>query len=888
EKLDQKKGDVRLLCSKVTSLNDKIQKLQRDYDALVHENKELCSQEMLLLRVEIAYFIGSGVEGLVRKLLTSDEFHVALTHVASLVRAKADFNKALVGFSTTQFPFLGKVVAAAGALCIGAMVPGMTFDTGLLPLWCSCGPSFRIVRATVASSSRILFSMYYWIGVMTSNKQNAWILKLKRRYFEDYVLPTNTPYPSRKIQRIRACTLQRPRRTQAQYAISSGKTTTQNVHDDETNAQPKEPLEGDLDKPIKSNKVLTNNQSQKTNEPVVLPSSKIQSSPVPFPRRLRKEKEVAQQMFMEDLKQLHFNLPFIKALAQMMKYAKFLKGLLKNKAKLEEACKITINERCSVVLLNKLPSKEKDPGSFTIPCDIGQLHIDKVIADLEASISLMPYKIYKKLSLGELKATKMSLELADRIDDLDDTINIKTEELLANEEPGSYLSRGLEKSIDQSYLESCESADNNNDDGFFQHPMVLKDQGKTTFTCPYGTFAYLRMPFGLCNAHATFQRCMTTIFHDMVKYFMEVFMDDFSEKCHFMVKEDIVLGHKIYGAGIEVDRSRINVIDKLPYPTNVKGVRSFLGHAGFYRRMRPAPDPCLLDALMPSAIVSARKSTSTCPFIALLGVYLMQHGRALSAALERNLFKATSLSLIRFIYFRSFGQALFKTLKSMLILQLLSGFFARIGSCALFPLHSRFYVRVYIELVFCNEAGNSDHENQLLIPWHRRKQYLVVRPPFQLLAEPIPDCVSSNHSDDGFELNMLSLFKLYVIYAFMSAIAVSTKVLLSGASLLAPYHLLGGRCKHLLSFFRVLVVTLDLTCPSTSQLLRRVYLVLARAVLAKLSKLIFSFGPPRETIPHQRGSSIPIDLFTFIRAPSTGPSVKKLTVHDSGDFMAIG
>ncbi|GJZ91902.1 reverse transcriptase domain-containing protein, partial [Tanacetum coccineum] len=94
-------------------------------------------------------------------------------------------------------------------------------------------------------------------------------------------------------------------------------------------------------------------------------------------------------------------------------------------------------------------------------------------------------------------------------------------------------------------------------DGFsryFQIPLVPEDQEKTTFTCPYGTFAYRQMPFGLCNALATFQRCMTIIFHDMCKEFMEV------------------------------DIAKIDVIAKLPYPTNVKGVRSFLGHAGFYRR----------------------------------------------------------------------------------------------------------------------------------------------------------------------------------------------------------------------------------------------------------------------------------------------------------------
>ncbi|GKE13223.1 DNA-directed DNA polymerase [Tanacetum coccineum] len=132
-------------------------------------------------------------------------------------------------------------------------------------------------------------------------------------------------------------------------------------------------------------------------------------------KRLRKEKEEAQQKkFLENLKQLHINLTFIEALARMPKYAKFIKGFLTNKARLEESCTITMNERCPAVLLNKLPIKEKDPWSFTIPCDIGQLHINNALADLGASISLMPYTMYEKLGLGEPKATKMSLELADR------------------------------------------------------------------------------------------------------------------------------------------------------------------------------------------------------------------------------------------------------------------------------------------------------------------------------------------------------------------------------------------------------------------------------------------------------------------------------------------
>nr|GEU99505.1 reverse transcriptase domain-containing protein [Tanacetum cinerariifolium] len=149
--------------------------------------------------------------------------------------------------------------------------------------------------------------------------------------------------------------------------------------------------------------------------------------------------------------------------------------------------------------------------------------------------------------------------------------------------------------------------------GYFQMLIDPKDQEKTAFTCPYGTFAYKRMPFKLCNASGTFQRCMMAIFHDMIEQTMEFFMDDFSvfgnsfstcltnlekmlkrcedtklalnwEKSHFMVKEGIVLGHKISKKGIDVDKAKIEVISKLSHPTTVKGIRSFLGHARFYRR----------------------------------------------------------------------------------------------------------------------------------------------------------------------------------------------------------------------------------------------------------------------------------------------------------------
>ncbi|GJY58246.1 reverse transcriptase domain-containing protein, partial [Tanacetum coccineum] len=137
--------------------------------------------------------------------------------------------------------------------------------------------------------------------------------------------------------------------------------------------------------------------------------------------------------------------------------------------------------------------------------------------------------------------------------------------------------------------------------GYFQIPIDSQNQEKTIFTCPYGTFAYRRMPFGLCNALGTFQRCLMAIFHDITEETMEVFMDDYLvfgdsfssclshldkmlkryedtnlvlnwEKCQFMVKEGIVLGHKISKSGIEVDKAKVDVIAKLSHLTSFKGI----------------------------------------------------------------------------------------------------------------------------------------------------------------------------------------------------------------------------------------------------------------------------------------------------------------------------
>ncbi|GJY14718.1 DNA-directed DNA polymerase [Tanacetum coccineum] len=106
------------------------------------------------------------------------------------------------------------------------------------------------------------------------------------------------------------------------------------------------------------------------------------------------------------------NIPFIEALEQIPKYAKFIKDLLTRRG--NETSKITLNERCSAVVLNKIPLNEKDARSFTIPCVIGQSGINKVLADLGSSISLIAYSIFLRLNLGELKPTHMCIELANK------------------------------------------------------------------------------------------------------------------------------------------------------------------------------------------------------------------------------------------------------------------------------------------------------------------------------------------------------------------------------------------------------------------------------------------------------------------------------------------
>nr|GEW86175.1 reverse transcriptase domain-containing protein [Tanacetum cinerariifolium] len=608
----------------------------------------------------------------------------------------------------------------------------------------------------------------------------------------------------------------------------------------------------------------TNNESTKDVQPLVVPTEslilnsepvnspiiELVASPVSAPKpnqrpsisypsimqdqKLRDKANDQREKFFQIFKDLNFNISFADALILMPKFGPFIKSLLTNKDKLYKLARSPLNKNCLAVLLKKLHEKLGNPGKFLIPCDFPGMAKCLALADLGASINLMPLSVWNKLSLPNLSPRCMTLELADRsisypvrvvedifvkvgeltlfvgkqaitfnldqtsrysanyndmtakrIEVLDmaceeysqevlsfsnviasgnptpyyDLIVSTTSSTLTSFENSNFLLEEVDaflaladdptsSKVDKSYLDSelkiCEAKSKkysidelpevelkdlpphleyvflegddklpviiakdlsveektalitvlklhkraiawklsdikgidpefcihkipmkedfepavqhqrrvnpkihdvikqevlklldagliylisdspwvspvhyvpeklneatrkdhfplsfmdqmlerlagnqyycflNDFSGYFEIPIDLKDQEKTTFTCPYGTFAYRRMHFRLCNAPGTFQSCLSHL-EKMLKRCEDTNLCLNWGKSHFMVKEGIVLGHKISKNRIEVDKAKVDVITKLPHPTTVKGIQSFLRHAGFYR-----------------------------------------------------------------------------------------------------------------------------------------------------------------------------------------------------------------------------------------------------------------------------------------------------------------
>ncbi|XP_070026465.1 uncharacterized protein [Nicotiana sylvestris] len=169
-------------------------------------------------------------------------------------------------------------------------------------------------------------------------------------------------------------------------------------------------------------------ETDKVAEPVEEPVVEIESDkeksqvigkkrpPAPFPQRLAKhQKEEQHKNFFEILKQIHVNILLIEALKEMPRYAKMMKDLMSRKFDFQDLATIILTQTCSAVVTRPIAEKLSDPGSFTIPCTIGNFAFAKALCDLGANINLMPLAIYKRLGIGRARLTSMLLQLADRI-----------------------------------------------------------------------------------------------------------------------------------------------------------------------------------------------------------------------------------------------------------------------------------------------------------------------------------------------------------------------------------------------------------------------------------------------------------------------------------------
>ncbi|KAM2115565.1 hypothetical protein ACFX1Q_023982 [Malus domestica] len=157
------------------------------------------------------------------------------------------------------------------------------------------------------------------------------------------------------------------------------------------------------------------NPSKSGKEVPIVINSNVVPPNVPFPRRfMQSKKEEAEKDILETFRKVQVNIPLLDAIKQVPRYAKFFKELCTTRKRISTRKVVKVGENVSAILQRKLPPKCKDPGSFTIPCVIGNTRFESAMLDLGASINVMPYSIYASMNLGELKNDGVIIQLADR------------------------------------------------------------------------------------------------------------------------------------------------------------------------------------------------------------------------------------------------------------------------------------------------------------------------------------------------------------------------------------------------------------------------------------------------------------------------------------------
>ncbi|KAM1523237.1 hypothetical protein ACFX10_013283 [Malus domestica] len=184
------------------------------------------------------------------------------------------------------------------------------------------------------------------------------------------------------------------------------------IIEEEEQSTPTERVETPLPQAPKAPK--PSNSANKGKEVPILINSNVVPPNVPFPRRFMQSKnEEAKKDILETFRKVQVNIPLLDAIKQVPRYAKFLKELCTTRKRISSKEVVKVSENVSAVLQRRLPTKCKDPGSFTIPCVIGNTRFESAMLDLDASINIMPYSIYASMHLGELKNDGVIIQLAD-------------------------------------------------------------------------------------------------------------------------------------------------------------------------------------------------------------------------------------------------------------------------------------------------------------------------------------------------------------------------------------------------------------------------------------------------------------------------------------------
>nr|GFA24675.1 reverse transcriptase domain-containing protein [Tanacetum cinerariifolium] len=383
-------------------------------------------------------------------------------------------------------------------------------------------------------------------------------------------------------------------------------------------------------------------------EPVATPVSAAKPNlkpSIPYPFRLHDQKlrdkaNDQKEKFFQIFKDLNFNISFVDALILMPKFGPIIKTLLTNKDKLSELARTSLNEHCLTVLLKKFPEKmwnklslpdlyptcmtlELADRSISRPVGVaediyvkvGTIHFsaDFVVVDFDADprVPLILERSFLKTKLALIDVFKGELTLrvgkeaitfnldqtlrysanyndmtVNRIDVIDMACEEYSQEVLG-------FSDVIMSGNPTPYYDPIVFTSSSNLTPFGESDFLLEEVDVFLALEDDPTSSEVDQYYEDFEPAFQHQRRVNPKIHDVIKQevlklldarLIYPIFDSPWEKSHFMVKEGIVLGHKISKDGIEVDKAKVDVIAKLPHPTTVKGIRSFLGHAGFYRR----------------------------------------------------------------------------------------------------------------------------------------------------------------------------------------------------------------------------------------------------------------------------------------------------------------